>query len=157
MSLRTIVHKFSQIPPYCVSLGTASENGHAQTVERLLEGGANVNYYDKVQNTICVLHCVFDFILSNYDTLWAVSYLETLQLMNAWVGVSPWIDNCYISLLYTSPLNCTQNGYTALLMSCRRGHTNVIHILLKYGADPNLTPTVDTSVCTMVYRMRIAA
>lgn len=34
-----------------VPLGKAAENGHAETVKRLLEGGADRNYQDKVRNT----------------------------------------------------------------------------------------------------------
>ena len=32
-------------------LGKAAEMGHIRTVERLLEGGANINYQDKVRST----------------------------------------------------------------------------------------------------------
>ena len=34
-----------------VPLGVASQNGHIQVVEKLLEGGAHINYRDRVRNT----------------------------------------------------------------------------------------------------------
>ena len=34
-----------------VPLGVASQNGHIQVVEKLLDGGAHINYRDRVRNT----------------------------------------------------------------------------------------------------------
>lgn len=47
------VHVSSQKPPCSVPLAVAAQNGHTQTVERLLEGGANINRQDTVRSTCC--------------------------------------------------------------------------------------------------------
>lgn len=41
---------YSKSPPHSVSLGVAAERGYTKTVEKLLEGGANINYQDKARN-----------------------------------------------------------------------------------------------------------
>ena len=54
------VHSSLQISPYSVPLVVAAEEGHAQTVERLLKGGAIINYQRPVCNSNCVhyiIHC----------------------------------------------------------------------------------------------------
>jgi ankyrin repeat protein len=43
------------VEPYSVPLEAAATNGHAQTVERLLEGGALINYQRSVCNTIITI------------------------------------------------------------------------------------------------------
>ena len=40
---------YHQSPPYSVPLGVAAQNGHAQTVEKLLNGGAKINHQDEVR------------------------------------------------------------------------------------------------------------
>lgn len=47
------VREFSQGHPKSVPLGTASESGYPEIAEKLLEGGANVNYEDSVGSTMC--------------------------------------------------------------------------------------------------------
>ena len=42
------VYVIFQAPPYCSPLGTASENGYTEIAEKLLEGGARVDYHDEV-------------------------------------------------------------------------------------------------------------
>lgn len=51
-SLSPPLHSFSQNSPHSVPLGVASQNGHTQTVQRLVEGGANVNHQDTVRHNV---------------------------------------------------------------------------------------------------------
>ena len=46
-----------------------------------------------------------------------------------------------------------QDGVTPLTVAIDKGHTEVVDTLLKYGADPNLTPTVPTH--SMVHRVEV--
>ena len=45
-----------------------------------------------------------------------------------------------ISLYHT--FSSTQDGVTPLYVACQNGHTQTVDVLLKNGANPNLTLTV---------------
>jgi len=45
------LHAYSQAPFYTAPLQVAAGNGHVQIVERLLKGGANINYQVEVRST----------------------------------------------------------------------------------------------------------
>lgn len=53
-----------QISPCSVPLGAAAYNGHISTIEKLLEGGANIHKEDKVKSA-CYACCKF----TSYITL----------------------------------------------------------------------------------------
>jgi len=42
-----------------VPLGAAAQNGHLHTVVRLLEGGANMNYQNKVRSTCYMKYALY--------------------------------------------------------------------------------------------------
>lgn len=45
-----------------------------------------------------------------------------------------------------------QNGFSPLYSASEKGHTEVVDILLKHGADPNLATKVWVLVCTGALR-----
>lgn len=49
MSLHSLVKDICSAP-----LGVAAQNGHKEIVERLLKGGANIDYKDMVRSTLLV-------------------------------------------------------------------------------------------------------
>ena len=105
---------FSQTPPHSVPLGVASQNGHTQTVERLLGGGANINHQDVVRS----MHML---VLSHYKRNISISMAD-LYCMN-------------------SP-NSTQAGRTALSFASWKGCVAVVQVLLKHQADVRIPDRV---------------
>ena len=68
------ITKFSLQEPYSVPLEVAAGEGHADTVRRLLEAGATVNYQNKVMtNTVL---CVFCPITVTSGSFSSIQYLH---------------------------------------------------------------------------------
>ena len=55
---------------------------------------------------------------------------------------------CYIMYVhpYHSSLHSLQDGCTALYMASQKGHTSVVDVLLRHGADPHVAETVSIEV-----------
>ena len=72
-------HQFGFVP-----LEIAAEHGHTETVQRLLEAGANINH----QNKVCVfgcLHLQYTLIHTYLSSLSFVSFHSLLVMMTAQV------------------------------------------------------------------------
>lgn len=108
------LHSFPQDSPHSVPLGVASQNGHTQTVERLLEGGANVNHQDTVRHNIEWKH-LYLYVSCNHE----MTHLPIL-----------------------CPLHSTQLGFTALVYASQNGHVEVVQVLLLHCADANICTLV---------------
>ena len=100
-----------------VPLGIAAQEGHIETVERLLEGKANVNYKDKVRSTIC-----------QYAYMYVILVITSALIQ--------WRILCCIF--------STQLGHTALFFASLNGHRKIVQMLLQQCADVNISNTVCT-------------
>ena len=100
-----------------VPLGIASQEGHTETIERLLEGKANVNYKDKVMSTIC-----------QYAYMYVI--LVITRALIQW---------CILCCIFS-----TQFGHTALFFASVNGHRKIVQMLLQQCADVNISNTVCT-------------
>ena len=82
-----------------------------------------------IQTIFCPVMYVLVFLL--YEGLYDCSLLFTIM--------SHLTFSC-ISLCHT--FSYTQNGGIPLYVACQNGHTQTVDVLLKNGANPNLTLTV---------------
>ena len=64
-------HQFGNLP-----LATAADKGHTETVQRLLEAGANINY----QNKACVL-VVYTYSIQIHTYLSSLSFVSFHSLL----------------------------------------------------------------------------
>ena len=86
---------------------------------------------ERQPNDICPVMYILVFLL--YEGLYDCSLLISLCSI-----MSHFTFSC-ISLCHT--FSYTQNG-TPLYVACQNGHTQTVDVLLKNGANPNLTTTV---------------
>lgn len=102
------LHIKQQISPHSVPLGVAAQNGHAQTVQRLLEGGAITNHQDTVRpllySVTCLgrLHCTMCG-LSTHGTLllWLITSFPGCSVLSLY----NYLYSCYICtyfIIYTT-------------------------------------------------------
>ena len=84
---------------------------------------------ERQPNDICPVMYILVFLL--YEGLYDCSLLCTIM--------SHLTFSC-ISLCHS--FSSTQNGGTPLYVACQNGHTQTVDVLLRNGANPNLTLTV---------------
>ena len=60
-------------------------------------------------------------------------------------------DINYCKLFSIHLFDGIQDGFTPLYMASQGGHTSVVDILLRHGADPNLATTVSVEIVSTSY------
>lgn len=68
-----------------------------------------------------------------------VNALESSLWQAAAFGLAEDVGLCL--WLYASPDVCNRAGVSALRIACENGHEQVVYTLLRYGANPNVTPS----------------
>lgn len=93
---------------------------------------------DKAQSILRLLRERFPLIdpYPEHDTR---DPLETSMWQAAAFGLARDVD---LALwLHASPNTCNLAGVSALCIACEKGHEKVVYTLLRYGANPNVTPS----------------
>ena len=98
----------------------AYHKGNAKAINVLLKAGACVNHADNFNGSTCLHH--------------AITGNCSAEILQAVIG-------------HGADVNAA-NGHskTALMLACQKGNTNAINVLLKSGADPNITD-VEGNTC----------
>jgi len=145
----------------------ASLNGHTESARLLLERAVDVNSQDHVcllwllpspyHWLICERFHVYgtvSFPLSFCDRIvWLtcarsipISSVDCYLLLNIWVLISFEDSPVYLSFLLVPAF---QEGDTALILACQKGHTDVVRQLVDNGADTNMRNNVRVVLATL--------
>uniref|UniRef100_A0A4W4F5K2 Ankyrin-1 n=1 Tax=Electrophorus electricus TaxID=8005 RepID=A0A4W4F5K2_ELEEL len=120
-------------------LHLASQEGLADMVSLLISKQANVNLGNKASELSSDLFVLFCF--SEKNSPHGVSSIEKLQFR-------------FFFFFEGLLLNyCSAVGYTPLHQAAQQGHTDIVTLLLKHGAQPNEITTNGTSALAIAKRL----
>ena len=126
----------------------AARSGNLATIDRMIEGGVDLNTRDKEGNTALII-AARDGCLDVVNRLMSPSNNQVLSLVLGWKrggrklskqSVRQW---CYKAVDVDAR---NKKGETALIEAARRGHYEIVRLLVYEGADVNAASNIFDSI-----------
>ena len=121
-----------------------AKDGNAETVQNLIEDGANIEIKDKKNGSTPLLWAcqsghtnVVKILLQNNANVFATSFCKKTSLHFASQSGNAEIVQILIDKGAHVDIKEKGNGQTPLLLACENGHINVVKALLQNNANVN--------------------